>query len=82
MVGSAGGETWNVPNIPWVMYVVGGVAIHGTYWHNQFGKRRMSHGCINMRTNEANWIFRWAKPEPIVGNVATRGLGTPVEIHY
>jgi hypothetical protein len=35
-----------------------------------------------MRTNEANWIFRWAKPEPIVGNVATRGLGTTVEIHY
>jgi lipoprotein-anchoring transpeptidase ErfK/SrfK len=71
MAGSAGGETWNVPNIPWVMYVVGGVAIHGTYWHDKFGSGyRLSHGCINVGMDDAEWLYNWA------------GVGTPVSIHF
>ncbi len=61
MVGSAGGETWNVPNVPWVQYVVGGVALHGTYWHNAHGTGyRPSHGCINLRIEDAQWLYEWA----------------------
>jgi hypothetical protein len=61
MVGSAGGESWNVPNVPWVQYVVGGVAIHGTYWHNAHGTGyRPSHGCINLRIEDAQWLYEWA----------------------
>jgi hypothetical protein len=37
-----------------------GHAFHGTYWHENFGAP-MSHGCINMRTEEANWVFRWVQ---------------------
>jgi len=37
MSGCLGGECWYVPNVPWVQYVVGGVALHGTYWHNAHG---------------------------------------------
>jgi hypothetical protein len=71
MIGSGGGETWNVPNIPWVMYVVGGVALHGTYWHDAHGTgTRMSHGCINLKIDDAEWLYRWAD------------LGTTVRIHY
>lgn len=71
MVGSAGGETWNVPDIPWVMYVVGGCALHGTYWHDQWGTgARMSHGCINLNIDDAQWMYEWAD------------IGTAVEIHY
>jgi L,D-transpeptidase catalytic domain len=71
MIGSGGGETWNVPNIPWVMYVVGGVALHGTYWHDAHGSGvRMSHGCINLRIDDAEWLYRWAD------------LGTTVQISY
>lgn len=71
MVGSGGGETWNVPNIPWVMYVVGGVALHGTYWHDAHGTGvRMSHGCINLKIDDAEWLYRWAD------------LGTTVNISY
>jgi len=71
MVGSAGGETWSVPSIPWIMYVVGGVAIHGTYWHNQFGTGfRLSHGCINVGMDDAEWLYQWAS------------VGVPVQIHY
>jgi hypothetical protein len=61
MVGNAGGESWNVPNVPWVQYVVGGVAIHGTYWHNAHGTGyRPSHGCINLRIEDAQWLYEWA----------------------
>jgi hypothetical protein len=71
MRGSARGETWNVPNVPWVMYVVGGVALHGTYWHNAFGTgARMSHGCINLTIEDAQWLYEWAD------------IGTTVTIHY
>jgi lipoprotein-anchoring transpeptidase ErfK/SrfK len=71
MTGSAGGETWYVPDIPWVQYVVGGVALHGTYWHDQWGTGfRLSHGCINLNIDDAQWLYEWAD------------IGTPVEIHY
>ena len=71
MTGSAGGETWYVPDIPWVQYVVGGVALHGTYWHDQWGTGvRMSHGCINLNIDDAQWLYEWAD------------IGTTVDIHY
>jgi hypothetical protein len=71
MIGNAGGESWNVPNVPWVQYVVGGVALHGTYWHNAFGSgARMSHGCINLSMDDAQWLYKWAD------------IGTTVSIHY
>jgi len=61
MRGSMQGEEWNVPNVPWVMFVLGGVALHGTYWHNQFGTGfRLSHGCINLRMDDAQWLYQWA----------------------
>ncbi len=71
MQGSIGGESWYVPDIPWVMYVVGGVALHGTYWHNAFGSgTRMSHGCINLGMDDAEWLYGWAD------------IGTTVSVHY
>lgn len=70
MTGSAGGETWYVPDIPWVQYVVGGVALHGTYWHDQWGTGfRLSHGCINLNIDDAEWLYKWAD------------IGTEVDIH-
>jgi lipoprotein-anchoring transpeptidase ErfK/SrfK len=38
------------------------VAIHGTFWHNDYG-RRHSHGCINVPSSAAKWIFRWVEPQ-------------------
>ncbi len=61
MRGCAGGECWNVPNVPHAMYIVGGVALHGTYWHNQFGSGvRRSHGCVNLPLKSAAWLYEWA----------------------
>src|ERR687886_720405 len=61
MAGSLGGERWYVANVPWVQYVVGRVALHGTYWHDKWGTGfRLSHGCINLNIDDAQWLYDWA----------------------
>jgi lipoprotein-anchoring transpeptidase ErfK/SrfK len=54
---------FSLPGVPWTCFFApnGGVAFHGTYWHTNFGLQ-MSHGCVNMRNDEAKWLFRWATP--------------------
>ena len=63
------GPGYWLPNVPYVMYFYAGYAIHGTYWHNNFG-HPMSHGCVNMSTPDAAWLYGWAD------------IGTPVVIHW
>jgi hypothetical protein len=61
MAGVIGDERWYEPNVPWVQYVVGGVALHGTYWHDKWGTGfRPSHGCINLNIDDAQWLYDWA----------------------
>lgn len=57
------------PNVPNVMYYNGDEALHGTYWHNNFGNV-MSHGCVNMPLDGAAYTFAWAP------------MGTEVWVHY
>jgi lipoprotein-anchoring transpeptidase ErfK/SrfK len=54
---------FTLPGVPWTSFFIspGGYALHGTYWHNNFGLQ-MSHGCVNMRNEDALWIFRWSTP--------------------
>ncbi len=60
MEGVIGGEYYNVPDVPWTMYFTdGGHALHGTYWHANFGMP-MSHGCVNLPMDVAAWLFDWA----------------------
>ncbi len=49
--------------VPWPIYFNQpvGAAIHGAFWHNDFGVRR-SHGCVNVAPEDAKWIFRWTTP--------------------
>jgi lipoprotein-anchoring transpeptidase ErfK/SrfK len=49
--------------VPWPVFFnrPAGAAIHGTFWHNDFGVRR-SHGCVNVAPEDAKWIFRWTSP--------------------
>lgn len=53
------GPGYSLPNVQWVMYFVGAYAIHGAYWHNNFGNP-MSHGCVNMRNADAQFLYNWA----------------------
>ncbi len=53
------GPGYDTPNVPWTMYFFRGYAIHGAYWHNNFGTP-VSHGCVNMRVEEAKALYEWA----------------------
>jgi lipoprotein-anchoring transpeptidase ErfK/SrfK len=63
------GDGYYLPNVPYTMYFYKGYGLHGTYWHNNFG-HPMSHGCVNMYTPDAEWLFYWASE------------GMLVNIHY
>lgn len=62
------GTDYFLPDVPYAMYYAKGFSIHGTYWHHNFGTP-MSHGCINMDTDEAEWLYNWSP------------LGTLINIH-
>jgi len=77
---------FSLPGVPWTCFFLnpGGYALHGTYWHNNFGVQ-MSHGCVNMRNEDSKWLFRWSTPvfkTPIESqdDWERRGNGTLVEI--
>ncbi len=69
MTGGSGSEYYYLPGVPYVMYFYSGYAIHGTYWHNNFG-HPMSHGCVNLPTAAAKFMYGWAP------------IGTTVKVHY
>lgn len=69
------GTYYYLPNVPYIMFFYNkqvakatGYSLHGTYWHNNFGVP-MSHGCINMKTEEIAKLYAWAQ------------VGTPVIIY-
>ncbi len=68
MRGGTGRDRYDLPNVPHVMYFYRDYAIHGAYWHNNFG-RRMSHGCVNLPLSAASWMYNWA---PIGTRVVVR----------
>jgi lipoprotein-anchoring transpeptidase ErfK/SrfK len=63
------GPGYYLPDVPYIMYFYKGYGLHGTYWHSNFGTP-MSHGCVNLRTDQAAWLYNWAS------------VGTLVNIHY
>ncbi len=71
----------SLAGVPWVSFFdEKGYSIHGTYWHANFGVR-MSHGCINMRNEDAKWIYRWANPKIFESTKQVDGWGTRISIH-
>ncbi len=61
----ARGDYYYLPNVPYVMYYHKDYALHGTYWHGNFGQR-MSHGCINLSTPDAKYIYQKLKVGDLV----------------
>lgn len=61
------GPGYYLPGVQWVQYFYSGYGLHGTYWHENFGQP-MSHGCVNLRNEDALWLYQWAT------------VGTPVRV--
>lgn len=83
------GTYYDLPNVPYVMYFANsevpkwkGYGIHGAYWHNNFG-HPMSHGCINVKPEEAGLLYAWANPQSGDNSVYVdaNNPGTPITIY-
>jgi hypothetical protein len=84
------GTYYYLPNVPYVMFfynnrvgMASGYSLHGTYWHDNFGTP-MSHGCVNMKTEEAEQIFYWSQPDLRGGNsirASAANSGTKILIY-
>ena len=73
-------DDYELPGVPWTCFFhEAGYAFHGTYWHDNFGTP-MSRGCVNMRIEEARWLFRWIHPIHDPNRIYSPGYGTEVVI--
>lgn len=73
-------EAYELPGVPWVSFFHSdGIGFHGTYWHDNFGSR-MSHGCVNMRNEDAKWLYRWTTPKIKHSEWYKLGRGTQVQV--
>ena len=75
-------NTYHLPGVPWVSFFTGsGVALHGTYWHNDYG-RPSSRGCVNLTPQDAKFMYRWTRPEVPIGTpyLNQPGEGTLVQV--
>jgi len=81
MSGGSGSGYYNLPNVPYTMYFYNtavpksrGYGLHGAYWHNNFG-HPMSHGCVNMKTEDAKKLYEWTNSN--AGGVSYANASTP-----
>jgi lipoprotein-anchoring transpeptidase ErfK/SrfK len=79
--GNLAANGYDLPGVPWNSYITeDGIAFHGTYWHNNFGRPR-SHGCINLTPQAAKWVYLWSKPEAPPNEEDTyKTTGTVVDV--
>jgi len=80
--GDALENIYNLPGVPWCSFFTGaGHALHGTYWHNDYGMPR-SHGCVNLPSEVAKFLYRWTLPNvPVDAEYIHRpGEGTRVQV--
>jgi lipoprotein-anchoring transpeptidase ErfK/SrfK len=76
-------DAYELPGVPWVSFFhILGTAFHGAYWHNDFG-RPNSQGCLNMRPDDARWLYRWIYPtvDYVLDPPKFEGQGTEVYLH-
>ena len=83
--GSAAGDLpYSIEDVPYVMYFHRAYALHGAFWHGNYGVQ-MSHGCVNLSPLDAKWLFFFAAPETRAGfhGVWSRAEapGTRIVIH-
>ena len=83
MIGYTGrSDAYDLPGVPFVTYFTAeGAAVHGAYWHNDFGRPR-SHGCVNVLPEVAHWVYRWSMPAAAYEQalLEVKDGGTPIVV--
>lgn len=75
--GNGGDGESELRDVPWVMYFNGSYALHGTYWHDDFGRMR-SYGSVSLAPIDARYVFEWSSPivpEHWHGSIASSSFG-------
>ena len=52
-------KNW-ISDVPYTLYFRMPFAIHGAYWHEDFGMPK-SGGCVNLSPLDAKYVFDWAR---------------------
>lgn len=75
-------DSFALRDVPFVQYFHRGFALHGAYWHDDFGRSR-SHGCVNLSPQDAAWLFEWTDPAVPADwhGVINKQRGTVVYVH-
>lgn len=58
---AAGDQPYSIEDVPFVMYFHKSYAIHGAFWHRNYGVQ-MSHGCVNLAPLDAKAVFFMTEP--------------------
>jgi lipoprotein-anchoring transpeptidase ErfK/SrfK len=53
---------YSIEDVPYIEYFNGGYALHGAFWHSEFGHVK-SHGCVNLAPWDAKVLFGWTEPQ-------------------
>ncbi|MDX1664050.1 MAG: L,D-transpeptidase [Candidatus Promineifilaceae bacterium] len=61
--GEVGDDYYYLQDVPHTLFFDDEIALHGAYWHDDFGKVR-SHGCVNLPPRSAEWIYFWSEDAP------------------
>ncbi len=72
---------YHIEDIPYTMYYYGSYAVHGAFWHDDFGDVR-SHGCANLAPVDARWLYHWAAPELPEAWHAVENIERGLAIHF
>jgi hypothetical protein len=75
---------YSIEDVPWIMYFNGSIALHGAFWHSNFGHVQ-SHGCVNLAPEDARTLFGWTDPQLPTGwhgvEATAEKPGTRVVVH-
>ncbi len=75
------GPGYDYPNTKWNLEFKKGIYLHGAYWHSQFGKKPMSHGCVNIAYANAEKLYKFldvGDKVKIFGKVPIKNLLTKI----
>lgn len=59
---AAGDLPYSIEDVPYVMYFYRSYAVHGAFWHRNYGVQ-MSHGCINLSPLDSRRLFFFTAPQ-------------------
>jgi lipoprotein-anchoring transpeptidase ErfK/SrfK len=60
------GPRYSIEDVPYVQFFDKAIALHGVFWHDDFGRPR-SHGCVNLAPRDAARLFAMTSPKLTAG---------------